>query len=547
MQQEPDEHEDAELDRLVRFLTRPGPRFGLALAIYRDPVVARELRDRIEEQITAGFVLRTLSLDYEDRNEDLVARMGDASRGAHGLFVSGLDSLLIDGAGRADPSPAILTLNGRRDELPERLEARVVLWMSKAGHKSFRENAWDLHEVMQTVCEFERSAILPLPASAALELPEWFRSVDPEHALAIKSRAEALARATEASSDLRTRADAASSTARAYLEGTWLDGGMAWLEQAATAYEQIGDFERAAIERLRFAEVLELRGELELAYREAARARDLAAKVGDERGQGLAMSKIADIRRAGGELDEAIAVLRDQVLPIFERLLDAPRQAATLNKLADALQAAGRREEALHLLEQRVLPLYERLGDVREQAATLARVAGILEVTGDLEEALRLLRDRALPLYERISAVGDKAVLLGRIADILEARREHGRARRIRTHDQLSTFERVGAARERDFVLHKLAKPEAPPTGEQALAEELARVVHDRDTALVVLTRLGFPRGRIPPFRNPSTFWLKVIEDVRNGAIAAGEQALIETMSAMYPGNASFARLRTKP
>lgn len=37
----------AELERIARFLTRPGPRFGLAMVIYADSVLAGEARAQL--------------------------------------------------------------------------------------------------------------------------------------------------------------------------------------------------------------------------------------------------------------------------------------------------------------------------------------------------------------------------------------------------------------------------------------------------------------------------------------------------------------------
>lgn len=98
MAEAPNDGEAQELQRIVRFVTRPGPRFGLALAL---------LRDR---------------------------------------------------AGRTIATPAIANLNHSRDKLQTMLDARVVLWLMEASYASFRSHAWDLHEVMLTTAEFGRAS-----------------------------------------------------------------------------------------------------------------------------------------------------------------------------------------------------------------------------------------------------------------------------------------------------------------------------------------------------------------------------------------------------
>jgi len=155
-----EEGEEGEVERLFRFLTRPGPRFGLALAVFRDEVVAEQLRSSIERQVSAqGASVRTMMVQRVDERSDLIAGMADAIEGADCLFVVGLETLLLDSAGRNQQTSAVANLNVRRDELPTRIDARVVLWLSEASYPNFRHAAWDLHEVMLTVAEFTRSSV----------------------------------------------------------------------------------------------------------------------------------------------------------------------------------------------------------------------------------------------------------------------------------------------------------------------------------------------------------------------------------------------------
>lgn len=151
------ESEAQELDRLGRFLTRPGPRFGLALAIVRDFVVAAQLRELLRERVAAGGTkVAQLELGADDARTDLVAAMVEAAQGVDVLFVVGLDWVLLDDRGRSGSAPAIANLNQRRDALPELLDVRVVFWLGERGHQAMREQAWDLRQIMLSVAKFDR-------------------------------------------------------------------------------------------------------------------------------------------------------------------------------------------------------------------------------------------------------------------------------------------------------------------------------------------------------------------------------------------------------
>ncbi|MCK6519657.1 hypothetical protein L6R46_31935, partial [Myxococcota bacterium] len=112
-----------------------------------------------------------------------------------------------------------------------------------------------------------------------------------------------------------------------------------------------------------------------------------------------------------GQLDEALRIRREEVLPVYERLGDVHGKAVTLGQIADVHQARGQLDEALRIRREEELPVYERLGDVRSKAVTMGQIADVLEARGQLDEALRIRREEVLPVYERL---GDaRAVLVG--------------------------------------------------------------------------------------------------------------------------------------
>jgi len=91
--------------------------------------------------------------------------------------------------------------------------------------------------------------------------------------------------------------------------------------------------------------------------------------------------------------------------------------------------------------------------------------------------------------------------------------------------------------------------PPAPPQGagdvsDDALVEELARVLWDADQATLAARNAGFPVQSLPAFRTAQVFWARIVEDARNGAVRGGVQALASAAARLFPGNSVFPRYR---
>ena len=129
----------------------------------------------------------------------------------------------------------------------------------------------------------------------------------------------------------------------------------------------------------------------ELAYRDAALA------AADEHTRAIAAGRIADILQARGDLDGALRIRREEVLPVFTRLGDVREIAVTQGRIADILQARGDLDGALRIREHEELPVFTRLGDVRSRAVTLYKVAASLVDAGGLDDA------RAQAIYDASS------------------------------------------------------------------------------------------------------------------------------------------------
>ena len=78
---------------------------------------------------------------------------------------------------------------------------------------------------------------------------------------------------------------------------------------------------------------------------------------------------------------------------------------------------------------------------------------------------------------------------------------------------------------------------------EERALRELVRVFHDRDDAIDLVKRTGFPHERLPVFRTSEIFWGKVIEDVRNGVIPGGMRSVLDKAAEIYPANEVLASL----
>jgi hypothetical protein len=168
----PDDHDTDELQRLVRFMTREGRRFGLALATYVDDRVAGQVRD----EATQRSGLRVTTVDATSDVGDAPTALCEASQGHEVVHMVGLDGLAFDRDGTAFVTRFVRALNLQRDDLGANVDARVVLWCSAEAYPQLAALAWDLLEVMLTRFEFrgrdpEREALpAPRPKTSLQEL-----------------------------------------------------------------------------------------------------------------------------------------------------------------------------------------------------------------------------------------------------------------------------------------------------------------------------------------------------------------------------------------
>jgi tetratricopeptide (TPR) repeat protein len=204
------------------------------------------------------------------------------------------------------------------------------------------------------------------------------------------------------------------------------------------------------------AAFLAARGQLDEALRMLREEQiPLYEALGDLRERALTLIQTADVLAARGQLDEALRILREQSR-VFEALGDVRARAITVGRVADVLQARGQLDEALRIRWEEEIPVYEALGDVRERAVALGKVADVLQERGQLDEALRIRREEEIPAYEALEDVRSRAMTLGKVADVQAARGQLEGALRI-LREQIPMFEALGDVRSRAVTLGKVA------------------------------------------------------------------------------------------
>lgn len=109
---------------------------------------------------------------------------------------------------------------------------------------------------------------------------------------------------------------------------------------------------------------------------------------------------LAHILAARGQVGDALAVLWDRTLPIFEEIGDFRARAFTLGQIADLLASEKRYDEALPPLQES-LALLSELGDVRGRATALGQIASLFAAQKRYDEALSLAREQ-LSILQRL-------------------------------------------------------------------------------------------------------------------------------------------------
>lgn len=384
------DHDAHELDRIRRFLERSGPRFGMAIAICADMVLAKRYREQLVAQTTAPIA--TVEFRHEDARSDLVARIVAAATDAAAVFVVGLDRLVTDSLGNTRETSAVANLNQRRDELPGLVPARVVFWVSKAGHSSLLEVAWDLCQVMLTTAEFEAVGEREIEPRAADEVPEWMMLASESEAPGIESQLESLARIHATTRNPNSRADAAASAAELAIRLGRARDGADWLERAAAAAVEADDPRQAAAHYRRLGQLWIFLGELDIAADYVEHATRLAESPQQ---QALADRVRAELSMRRLDYDDAVELLRDRCLPAFQASGDLRAEIDVWGLIAEIHELRGDLDQAIELRKSKQLALQRQLEDEPGQARTQQKIAAALLRKGLHHEAREVLESQS--------------------------------------------------------------------------------------------------------------------------------------------------------
>ncbi|MCA9629529.1 MAG: ATP-binding protein, partial [Myxococcales bacterium] len=137
---------------------------------------------------------------------------------------------------------------------------------------------------------------------------------------------------------------------------------IAWAEACKRAETAMLDLKEQSTRLWCLATFAMSAGELDTAMRAAEHMVDVETRLSNERGIAHAKEKIADILQARGDLDRALQILENDVLPVHESTGNAREKAVTMGRVADIVRIRGDPNRALQILENDVLLVYERIG-----------------------------------------------------------------------------------------------------------------------------------------------------------------------------------------
>ncbi len=375
--------------------------FQLLICAYADSAYRDRLLAYLDDlgESTARLDLSTESTALPTQ------RIVAAAQGQKCLHVVGIDFLL-----RTDAQRWLGSLNLQRETLARRCNNTLLLWWPSSALVQLSLEAPDFWAWRSTEFDFHA---LPLPERPAVVPFDTDHSVRNSRELADKQRR------------------------RSSIED--------YLQRVADTEEE--DARLTSSLTLELAEISFDLGELERSYFEAQRALELYHSVDNRLGMAQAQSQISDILEARGELNAALIMLKEEVLPVFANLGDMRALAVTKGRVADILETCGDLDAALLILEKEVLPVLIHLDDVREVAVTQGKIADIFEERGELDEALRIREQEELPVYTQLGDVRELAVAHGKIASILQTRGELDAALHMLEDAVLPAFAKLGDVR----------------------------------------------------------------------------------------------------
>ncbi|SMF96299.1 Tetratricopeptide repeat-containing protein [Methylomagnum ishizawai] len=475
----PPEHA-GEWTRLKRLLEGAAGRFALVLAGYNRPVYRDQLIERLRQDAGEAAHERLDANGFADfaAFERWLEHHGQAPGALH---LVGLDLWL--GQGKDDSR--LYGFNVHRDWIARLCRRPLVLWLLEHQIREFAQAAPDAWEW--------RSGVVDFSWPVELESMAWPEPLD----LGSATRDERLQRIGEIRDFLAYKGEELSGSERGILGnnlgylyrslGEWIQA-LNVFGYAANAFQNADDQKGVFKALAESAEILGLFGDLDEALGQLNLVFEGFREWGDAREMAITQGRIADILKARGQLDEALRILREEELPVYERLGDVREKAVVQGRIADILQEKGQLNEALSIRQQEQLPVYERLGDVRSKAMVQGKIADILLMRGEMERALHIYHDDLIPTFAIVGDIRSQAVTQGRVADILQARGQLDEALRIREEEELPIYKLLGDVSSTAVTLFKIA-------GIELEQKQFSQAFEHLGKAYEIFTRLQVPDG----------------------------------------------------
>ncbi len=247
---------------------------------------------------------------------------------------------------------------------------------------------------------------------------------------------------------------------------------------------------------------LHVRGRMDEAREEHARALAEARQLRDERREAISLQNLGVVYLDTGRLEEALEVL-EKALERWNRLGDAAQEAMIYGNLGVLRHDQGRLEEARPLYE-RAFEVAAAAGDKANQARQLGNLAALAHDQGDLPRA-RELYSRSLALARDLQNPSMEAVTLGNMAQLAQEEGEFQESLAL-YQNALDAHRSLGNRRVEGHTLSNLAHLERLEGRAEAarahylLALEILRDVDDRRFIAITLTSFaGFLRTQGSP------------------------------------------------
>ena len=141
-------------------------------------------------------------------------------------------------------------------------------------------------------------------------------------------------------------------------------------------------------------------------------------ETGETRERAITLCKMAYVLQLRGRFEEALTILREEVLPALEAAGDIRTRAVALGFVADILQAQGNLDRP----SGSDRPKSSRSTTCRESLSTgitMGKIATILQLGASMRRLCRSCRETAM--IEALGEMRELAVCLGRIAEVLHS------------------------------------------------------------------------------------------------------------------------------